>query len=94
MVTRWVIRVRSSSAGVTKSGTMTAPWAKMLSVSRGMLSLQVRSGRPHGRSARTPPEGVETDERSEAGLEAADKKGTDAEAPVPEAGERRKRRAV
>ena len=71
-------RMRASSAGVTKSGTMTAPWAKMLSVSRGMLSLQVRSGRPYGRSARTPaagPAGVETDERSEAGLEAVGKKG-------------------
>ena len=66
-------RMRASSAGVTKSGTMTAPWAKMLSVVRGMLSLQVRSGHPLGRSTRTPA----------GGLEAVCKGGAGADAPAP-----------
>ena len=76
-------------------GTMTAPWAKMLSVSCGMLSLSVRYGRPYRRSARTPaagPAGVETDERSEAGLEAADRKGDRRRSAGPRVGREEKRR--
>ena len=47
-------RMRSSSAGVMKSGTMTAPWAKTLVVSRVMLSLPMQANARHALPSPSP----------------------------------------
>ena len=79
--------MRSSSAGVTKSGTMTAPWAKTLSVSRVMLSLLANANAPSRslvlRRRRPMAPGWEE------GLQPGGRKNGDRrEAPAPEAGGR------
>ena len=75
-------RLRASSAGVTKSGTMTAPWAKTLVVSRVMLSLPAKANAPHGLPSSSGGADAAEGHRS-GGLQAACKRGAGADAPAP-----------
>ena len=77
---RW--RMRASSAGVTKSGTMTAPWAKTLVVSRVMLSLPVQANAPHALPSSSGGGDAPEDHRA-GGLQAVCKRGAGADAPAP-----------